>query len=98
MTSASPTSELIALVLPLLTLGVAIVALWVASKQMRSGSIQTELNTQALKLNTLQADYSIRLASLTAEIESLKFESRLNAQHAERCEEQLAALKARLGE
>lgn len=92
--------EVLNVVLPILGLVVAVGGLWVAGKQLGTGRVQTLLNEQGLRLSELQGLHMTRLSTLNATIEdlqqqigSLEVICRLNQQHAERCEAELARLR-----
>lgn len=94
-------AELATVWIPVLALLVAAGGLWMAGKQLSTSGVQATMAAHANQLNELQLMHSSRLSTMTATIEDLKQEigslevmCRLNQQHAERCEAELARLRS----
>jgi len=95
--------QAIAQLMTFVALVVAGGGLWVAARQLRANNRQAAAAQAATNLEELKATYSARLSTLTATIDDLQQQTsilevqcRLNQQHAERCEAEMARMNSEI--
>lgn len=101
ITFSSNTLTLVLSACAVLVSGIGVYCAW---RQSRSSQQQRLTQEQGQRFMEMRETYSARIDTLTATVEDLQSQlrilerqNRVLTEHAERCEQQLAALQARLG-